>query len=275
MIRRTRYLRWSCLVALVLWLSPSGPTAQTRTGWEWEGVRRVVALGDVHGRYTELVRLLLGTGLVDDRLNWVGGAAHLVLCGDLVDRGPRDRDVVDLVRTLQTQARSAGGVVHALLGNHEVMNLTRDFRYVTAGGFSAFAEDERNRDRRNARSGYYQRALARQDVDRARLEEAFDETYPPGYFARQWAFGPRGDYGRWLLDQPAVVKINGVVFLHGGLTPDVAAMGLDAINRQVRDGVRRVMRAQQVLEDRVPGPADFAETLGAARQATGKGLTGR
>ena len=267
MIRRTRYLRWSCLLALVFWLSSSGPTAQTRTGWEWEGVRRVVALGDVHGRYAELVRLLLGTPLVDNTLNWVGGSAHLVLCGDLVDRGPRDRAVLDLVRRLQTQARSAGGEVHALLGNHEVMNLIRDFRYVTGGGYAAFAEDERNRDRRNAWNGY-ERAFARQDVERARLEEAFDETYPPGYFARLRAFGERGDYGRWLLNQPTAVKINGLVFLHGGLTPDVAAAGLEAINREVRDGVRRVIRAQQVLEDIVIGPAGFAELLGAATQVT-------
>ena len=130
-----------------------------------------------------------------------------------MDQGPRDRDVLDLVRRLQTQARSAGGEVHALLGNHEVMNLIRDFRYVTAGGFSAFAEDEPNRDRRNARSEYYERALARQDVERARLDEAFDEAYPPGYFARQGAFGPRGEYGRWLLDQPAIKRLSSMSLL--------------------------------------------------------------
>lgn len=76
--------------------------------------------------------------MADEGLNWVGGAAHLVLCGDLVDRGPRDREVVDLVRRLQTQARLAGAEVHALLGNHEVMNLVRDFRYVSVGGYAAW-----------------------------------------------------------------------------------------------------------------------------------------
>ena len=128
--------------------------AQERSDWEWEGVERIVAVGDVHGRYDQLISILEGTALVDGDSKWVGGKSNLVLCGDLVDRGPDDRAILDLVRRLQEEAKSAGGAVHALLGNHEVMNLIKDLRYVTDGGYAAFAKDERSQDRRDAWKGY-------------------------------------------------------------------------------------------------------------------------
>ena len=149
-----------------------------RSEWQWDNVGRVVALGDVHGRYDQLVALLRGAGLTDSETNWVGGRAHLVLCGDMVDRGPDDRAVLDAVRRLQAQAESAGGKVHTLLGNHEVMNLVRDFRYVSTKAFAAFAEDERGGDRQSAWRGY-QQARSKAGVTAAQLQAAFDGATPP------------------------------------------------------------------------------------------------
>lgn len=140
---------FSALALLLLAGSFADTAPRSGSRWEWESIDRIVAVGDVHGRYDQLVSILQGTGLVDSKLAWTGGKDHLVLCGDLVDRGSEDREVLDLVRRLQKEAESAGGRVHALLGNHEVMNLTRDHRYVTDGGYAAFAEDERDRDRRD------------------------------------------------------------------------------------------------------------------------------
>ena len=219
-------------------------TAPARSNWEWDGVARVIAVGDVHGRRDQLVSLLRGTGLADDRMNWSGGRAHLIFCGDLVDRGPDDRAVLDLVRALQRQAESAGGRVHTLLGNHEVMNLTRDFRYVSEGGFAAFASDEKSSDRPDGGKG----------------------NYPAGYFARRQAFGGRGEYGGWLLEQPAVVKVNGILFLHGGLTAEVAALGLDRINSRVKSAVRTAMRAEDGLAVLLGGAARFEDLVGGAQQ---------
>ncbi len=248
--------------------------AQERSSWEWEGVERIVAVGDVHGRYDQLISILEGTALVDGDSKWVGGKSNLVLCGDLVDRGPDDRAILDLVRRLQKEAKSAGGAVHALLGNHEVMNLIRDLRYVTDGGYAAFAKDERSRDRRDAWKGY-QEAYSEQGMDGDRLEAAFNEEYPPGYFARARAFGRRGEYGRWLLDQPAVVKVNGIVFLHGGLTPEVAELGLDRMNQLVKDNIASIMKSSEVLSDIVKGPAAFPELLAAASQLSELATTGQ
>ena len=248
--------------------------AQQRSGWEWEGVERIVAVGDVHGRYDQLISILEGTALIDGDSKWVGGKSNLVLCGDLVDRGPDDRAILDLVRRLQKEAKSAGGAVHALLGNHEVMNLIRDLRYVTDGGFAAFAKDERSRDRRDAWKGY-QEVYSEQGMDGDRLEAAFNEDYPPGYFARSRAFGSRGEYGRWLLDQPAVIKVNGIVFLHGGLTPEVAALGLDRVNEQVKDNIDSIMKSSEVLGDILKGPATFPDLVAAASQLSELAASGQ
>src|SRR4051812_2017211 len=81
-------------------------------------------VGDVHGEYDKLVRLLKDARLVDDALNWSGRQAVLVFLGDFFDRGPDGVAVVDLVMRLQTEAREAGGRVDALLGNHEPLILS-------------------------------------------------------------------------------------------------------------------------------------------------------
>ena len=117
-------------LAAVVLATPRTTSAQSQP-WEWSNVPRIVAMGDVHGRFAELLLVLQAAELVDGERAWSGGKAHLVLCGDLIDRGQQDRAVLDLVRRLQTEAETAGGRVHALLGNHEAMNMIRDLRYVS------------------------------------------------------------------------------------------------------------------------------------------------
>lgn len=226
-----------------------------------------MALGDVHGKLDKMVSLLRGTGLADAELAWIGGEQHLVLCGDLVDRGGRDRAVLDLARRLQEEAAAAGGRVHVLLGNHEVMNLTRNFLYVSRESFAEFAGDESDKQRRR---GLRQlRSLVAPSVPRDALLQVFDEKYPPGYFARARAFGPGGEYGAWLLDQPTVVKINGVLFLHGGLTEEVAALGLGEINRRMRESIRTFLGGAEALAGAVQWPADFGSIVQAADRLAG------
>src|SRR5688572_22136123 len=94
----------------------------------FEGVRRIVAFADVHGAYPELVSVLREAGVVDEALRWQAGETHLVSTGDLVDRGADSRKVLDLLMRLEGEASKAGGAVHVLLGNHEVMNLVGDLR---------------------------------------------------------------------------------------------------------------------------------------------------
>ncbi|MGF1504623.1 MAG: metallophosphoesterase [Anaerolineae bacterium] len=83
----------------------------------------ITVLGDIHGHFDKLVRLLLEGGWVDEEMTWSGGDARLWFLGDYFDRGPDGGAVVHLIMTLQAQAAAAGGHVGALLGNHELQLL--------------------------------------------------------------------------------------------------------------------------------------------------------
>jgi hypothetical protein len=261
-------------MALMAGLAAAAPAFGQTSRWEWNGVDRIVALGDVHGRYGQLTSILQGTGLVDEQLRWTGEKDHLVLCGDLVDRGPDDREVMDMVRRLQGEAEAAGGRVHVVLGNHEVMNLVRDFRYVRPQGYASFAADERSKDRQKAWRRY-EKAFSSKSLETDPLRAAFDKKFPSGFFARRRAFSKKGEYGSWLLDQPSVIKVNGILFVHGGLTPEVAVLGIDEINERVRKSILTFLDSAGVLEGFMATPGGFAELYGVVQQVVRLGSEGR
>lgn len=266
-------VRWFAgwTVALSFVLVPIGLGAE-ESPFVWEDVSRVIALGDVHGSFDKMVALLKGTKLVDDELAWTGGNQHLVFCGDLTDRGENDRAVMDLAKRLQTEAAAAGGRVHVVLGNHDVMNLTRDRRYWDPDLTDEFAKDETPGERE---AGLKEFRAAAKSLSAHDLG-AFEEMFPPGYFARARAFELDGEYGSWLIQQPALVKVNGVLFLHGGLTEAVAALGIDEINRRVTTNIRDFLAAADQLRGDVPFPADLGQTLDVAYQIVdGGGSKGR
>lgn len=213
--------------------------------WRWSNVPRVVAVGDVHGAYSELTRLLEAAGIVDDSLRWSGGDSTLVSLGDLIDRGPASRKVLDLFMRLQTEAAAQGGAVHVVLGNHEVMNLVGDLRYVSKAQYAEFADDEPQ----SLRDAAFRRFLARQDASatEARAREGFDERYPPGYFARRLAFLPSGRYGQWLLSLPAVIVVNDTAFVHGGLSEAFASTAGGALNERISEDLSRYLSLRAEL----------------------------
>jgi hypothetical protein len=235
--------------------------AEQISKWEWDGVPRIVAMGDVHGHVDKLTAILQGTGIIDSKLKWSGGSDHVVLCGDLIDRGPDDRGILDFLQRLKKEAEERGGRVHTLVGNHGLMNLVRDFRFVSAESYRDFAKDERSKERQEA---WHVFERFTEGIPQEQMKAAFDEQFPPGYFARQRAFGSEGKYGRWLAEQPIVVKINGIVFLHGGLTPKVAALGLDEINRLFHESIRLVFDSIKVLAPVVAGLPTYPNLAGAA-----------
>lgn len=204
-----------------------------------DGVPRVVAVGDVHGAYERFVSILRTAGILDERERWAGGRAHLVQLGDALDRGNEGPRVLELLMRLEGQARAAGGRVHALLGNHEVMNVMGDLRYVSAEEYQTF----RTPQSESRRHHLYERSLARARERAREKGEKFDETAfqakfleqaPLGLVERTEAFAESGRYGRWLRGHDAEVVLNGVAFVHGGLTPEVAALGCDKVNSAVR-----------------------------------------
>jgi hypothetical protein len=240
---RPRLVAASLAVIFAL-LATAAPADAAR--WAYPAPDRVVAIGDVHGAYEALVSLLREAQLVDRELRWSGGTAHLVMLGDLVDRGARSRDALDLLRRLQREARAAGGAVHVLLGNHEVMNLVGDMRYVSRGEFAAFADEEPKKVRRRAERDWIGRLKDRgvpEDVARRKFEKSF----PPGFFAHRKAFSSSGEYGQWLLDQHVLLKLGDTVFVHGGLPPWLAEIPAGQIDHRARAELRELVERQEQL----------------------------
>ncbi len=225
-------------LVLLLALLLAAPATPAESGYRFEGVGRIVAFADVHGAYDELVTLLRETQVIDEALRWRGGSTHLVSLGDLLDRGPHSRKVLDLLMRLEGEARAAGGALHLVLGNHEVMNMTGDLRYVTAAEFASFAGAEDDALREAA----WQKASA---MDPLAARGAFDAAHPPGWFAHRQAFSPRGRYGTWLLSRPFLVVINDTAFAHGGLSPFVARLGLEESNRTLHAQLAQFFAAEQ------------------------------
>ncbi|HNR21429.1 MAG TPA: metallophosphoesterase [Steroidobacteraceae bacterium] len=201
----------ACLPAVC---APAAATAaRCETAWSCEGVARIVAVGDVHGALAEFTSILRAAGIIDDAGNWAGGESFLVSTGDLIDRGPESLAVIELLRRLETEAQAAGGRVLVTLGNHEEMNLIGDLRYLVAADYAAFASKEAAAGEGAAGEG-----------------AAAASRLPPGWRARQQAFSPDGDIGQWLLARPLMVRVNGVLFTHGGLPPTLAGTSLEELN---------------------------------------------
>jgi len=228
---------------LMLALTEPWSAAHAQESWRFAGGPRVVAFADVHGAYSELVALLQATGLIDTDLHWAGGAAHAVSLGDLLDRGPDVRRVLDLIMRLQDEARAAGGSVHVVLGNHELMNLIGDWRYVSAADYASFAVDETADERASAYVAFADQSRKRGDTA---TRDEFDRSYPSGYFARRRAFAADGRYGAWLLTLPTVIVVNDTAYVHGGLPPIVAESGLE-LNGKVQADLRRYLALRQRL----------------------------
>jgi hypothetical protein len=231
------------LLGVVLFVAASAHA----NDWRVDTDGRVVAISDVHGAYDAMVTTLQNVGILDADLAWAGGTARLVIVGDLLDRGPRSRDAMDLLMRLEGEAQAAGGYVHVLIGNHESMNMIGDLRYVSKEEYAAFAADETEEQRQRWLAAYARRLAAPQDD--ANIREKFDTQFPAGYFALREAFSPNGYYGRWLLQKPIIAVINGTAFVHGGLSPAVVDYGLDGINTTLRSELAAYVRAIDTLTE--------------------------
>ena len=180
----------------------------------------IVIVGDVHGAFDSITTILQAAGIVDENLRWRAGTTRFVSLGDLIDRGPGSRRVVELMMRLETEAAAAGGEFHIVLGNHELMNLTGDLRYITTDEYQGYVDE----------AGVAARGQARADWDGE--PAAFDARYPPGYFAHRRLFAADGEFGRWLLKKPAIVVLDEIAFVHAGL-PTLIGGDVAAVNRDV------------------------------------------
>jgi 3',5'-cyclic AMP phosphodiesterase CpdA len=259
----SRALASAAVAALALAYAPPAAARLDGSPCNLSTSDRIVAVGDVHGAFDQVVKILQAARVIDGRQRWSAGSAVLVQTGDLVDRGADSRRVLDLLRRLEGEAERAGGRVVALVGNHEVMGMVGDLRYVSAGEYESFRTVDSESIRERVSAGVSARAesaarSAGEPFDRDGFLKLFMSQTPLGSIERQIAFGPDGQYGRWLRARETVVKINGVLFLHGGISPATAALGCEGINETVRTELKEMpvdaARLSTFLSTREDGP---------------------
>jgi hypothetical protein len=162
-----------------------------------KGVKQIMVMGDIHGGYDSLLVFLNGNGIIDPGLNWTWGKGHLVFLGDIFDRGDKVTEALWLIYRLEGQAAAAGGAVHLILGNHEIMVMNHVESYV---------------------------------ADKYRLmTDKLNLSYA-GLYSNQTILG------QWLRSKNTILKINDYLFVHAGLSPEFidAGLSLNEINNHVR-----------------------------------------
>jgi hypothetical protein len=228
-----------CLLAAISPLVTAGPE-------ETDTRSRVVAFADVHGAYEEFTGLLREVGVTDAEGNWSGGTTHLVSLGDLIDRGPGSRQVVELLMKLEKQAAAAGGAVHVVLGNHEVMVMSGDLRYVSRTEYEAFAGDETAAEREALLNEFRDNSP---ELAEEELRLRFERLYPPGFIGLQKAYAPDGPLGSWLMELPLVLRVNDKLYMHGGISSDIAESSISEINSKNKRDLAEYLRLVESLRD--------------------------
>ncbi|MCP4835212.1 MAG: hypothetical protein GY895_10665 [Phycisphaera sp.] len=166
----------------------------------WPDASRVLAVSDLEGNRTTFLSFLNNNGVVDEDGGWIWGDGHLVLNGDIVDRGDEVTELLWTIRRLEREAEQAGGRVHYVLGNHESMVMAGDLRYIHPN--YRFTTD--------------------------RIGMSYEDLV-----------GPETELGRWLRDHDSVVRVGPFLFVHAGYSPELDRLDLelDEINRAIRTGL--------------------------------------
>ncbi|MGE5406403.1 MAG: metallophosphoesterase [Methanosarcina sp.] len=153
------------------------------------GIDSICAISDIHGEFRSYTALLKSQGILDKDLNWNFGTGHLIILGDYFDRGDKVTELLWHLFGLEKQAEKAGGRVHLLLGNHEMMLFSNDTRYTNEK---------------------YLRVL---------------ETMGIGY---NDMYSMQTVLGRWLRSKPVMVSLNNCLFVHGGISVALLHKNLSA-----------------------------------------------
>nr|WP_321236875.1 metallophosphoesterase [uncultured Psychroserpens sp.] len=158
---------------------------------------KILAISDIESGYKTFRDFLINNKVIDQHLNWTFGKGHLVLVGDFVDRGFSTTQVLWFIYKLEQDAKKHGGHVHFIIGNHELKNMYGDYE---------------------AASLKYTFVASILGKNQANLYDS------------------NSVLGNWLSSKNAIESINGNLFTHGGLHPDIAKldMSLASINNLLR-----------------------------------------
>jgi len=121
-----------------------------------------------------------------------------------------------------------------MVGNHELMNIMGDLPYVTQRTMPALPMLI-PRSRKSAYKDYvkWRESHTAASVRASQLLELIEAEWmarhPAGFIEQREAFSLKGSYGKWLRGHAALAEINGVIFLHGGISPSLASLRLRSI----------------------------------------------
>jgi len=210
-----------CTLAFFLTTCGSSPVVDVK--------QTIIAIGDMHGDYDSYSSLMLASGLMDKNGDWSGENTIFVQTGDIPDRGPDTRKIIESLQKLEQQAPQHGGQVIPLVGNHEAMNMVGDLRYTHPGEFEAF-------------------------VDENSPEKRPDDDTPLGKIEHQHAWSPNGYIGEWVSENLVVVKVQDYLFAHGGFSQEYSSFTLDEINDSAQSALlRQDWSKESILRDNL-GP---------------------
>jgi hypothetical protein len=164
---------------------------------EYTDPEKILVLSDIEGNFRALRRLLQGNEVIDSQFNWTFGKGHLVIAGDVFDRGDQVTECLWLIYSLEQKAAAAGGNVHFILGNHEIMCLTGDIRYASKKYI------------RNSK----------------KLKTSYESL-----------FSTDSELGKWLRSKNVIEKIGSRLFVHAGISQSVndLPMSIREMNNLVR-----------------------------------------
>ncbi|MDO6472750.1 metallophosphoesterase [Maribacter sp. 1_MG-2023] len=166
----------------------------------YKGVSKIAAFSDLHGQYDLSLKLLEKNKIIDKKGDWNFGDGHLVIVGDIFDRGDKVTDILWFLFKLEKQAFQQNGKVHYLLGNHEYMIFQKDLRHI--------------------------------NKKYKKTSKLLNTTYTD-------LFGKNTVLGRWLRSKSTIVKINDVLYVHGGISPEFVneAQNLGSLNSKMRKSI--------------------------------------
>lgn len=146
----------------------------------WKAPDKILAFSDIEGEFEALRLLLIANKVMSKKFHWTFGTGHVVICGDLFDRGMNVTEQLWLLYKLEQEAVAQGGYLHVILGNHDIMNLSNDTRYV---------------------------------------QPKYLETANLFHLDYKDLYGENTELGRWLRSKNIVEKIGDVLCLHAGVSP--------------------------------------------------------
>lgn len=162
-----------------------------------------LVIADFHGRFQGFVQLLRHLDIIDESLNWSFGNGYVIQLGDMLSRGDQQTELLWLTYKLQQEAEKAGGGFRTILGNHEIMHMKGDLRYVHEKYFESVKLMEKE------------------------YEDLFSEN---------------SLFGRWLRSKNSIMQMGDYLFLHGGYSPELmeADISIDAVNSIIRDYLKDI-----------------------------------